>query len=655
MRLSSSARAFQAVSAPPDGRRLSIGRAIALLASVALSAGVLTVLGAGAASALPPTIAAVGGVASPGAPPIDQTGTTGQTTVAVNPTGVGDAVVLGIRITSASVTVSSISGGGAGSSWTKLQSDNSDGVHDVELWLGTVATAGAANATITYSSAIGATPVEIVGQEFSSGLGASTVWARDTSGTSVNASSTTVTYPPLTPAGTHELYAGYAVVVNVGAAGSTAGYTYNLTTTNNNIFAYNTNIGAATAPTASQNIAGTSIAEGALITATAPPTVTAVAPATGPAAGGTPVTITGTNFTGATAVHFGATAATGVSVTNDTTITATSPAGSGVQDVTVTTPAGTSATGAADKFTYQAAVAAPTVTGLSPSAGSLNGGTSVTITGTNLTGATAVKFGTTAAAGFTVNSATQISAVSPAGTGSVDVTVTTPGGTSATTSADKYQFTYGGGYWMVGSDGGVFAFGTATFKGSLPGLHVTVKNIVGVVPTSTGNGYWMVGKDGGVFAFGDATYLGSLPGDHVTVSNIVGVVPTHDNGGYWMVGSDGGVFAFGDATFKGSLPGLHVTVNNVRAVVPTSTGNGYWMIGSDGGAFAFGDAGFVGSLPGLHVTVNNVVGAVGTPDNQGYWMAGSDGGVFAFGDAGFVGSLPGLGVHVNNIVGVVPA
>jgi hypothetical protein len=210
-----------------------------------------------------------------------------------------------------------------------------------------------------------------------------------------------------------------------------------------------------------------------------------------------------------------------------------------------------------------------------------------------------------------------------------------------------------GGYWMVGSDGGVFAFGDATFVGSLPGLNVHVTNIVGVVPTASGRGYWMVGSDGGVFAFGDAGYLGSLPGLHVHVTNIVGVVPTASNKGYWMVGSDGGVFAFGDAPYLGSLPGLHVVASDIVAVVPTHDNGGYWMVGSDGGVFAFGDANFVGSLPGLNVVVNDVVAVVPTVTGRGYWMVGRDGGVFAFGDAGYLGSLPGLHVVVSDIVGVV--
>ena len=82
------------------------------------------------------------------------------------------------------------------------------------------------------------------------------------------------------------------------------------------------------------------------------PSPTSISPNTGPAAGGTPVTITGTNFTGATAVRFGSTRPTSFTVNSATSITATSPAGSGTVDVTVTNSGGTSATSSADQFTY---------------------------------------------------------------------------------------------------------------------------------------------------------------------------------------------------------------------------------------------------------------------------------------------------------------
>ncbi|MGP8241047.1 MAG: IPT/TIG domain-containing protein, partial [Solirubrobacteraceae bacterium] len=170
----------------------------------------------------------------------------------------------------------------------------------------------------------------------------------------------------------------------------------------------------------------------------AAPTVTKVEPAEGPVAGGTIVTITGTNFTGAKEVKFGSVAATGVTVNTATSITAQAPAGSGTVDVTVVTVGGTSATGSADQYAY---VPVPTVTKVEPGEGPTAGGTSVTITGTNLTGATGVSFGSTAATSFTVNSATQITASAPAGTGTVDVTVTTVGGTSAPNPpSDQYTF-----------------------------------------------------------------------------------------------------------------------------------------------------------------------------------------------------------------------
>jgi len=169
------------------------------------------------------------------------------------------------------------------------------------------------------------------------------------------------------------------------------------------------------------------------------PTVTGRLPTSGPVTGGTSVAITGSGFTGATAVRFGVTSATSYTVNSATSITATSPAGTGTVDITVTTPGGTSTISAADQYTY---AAIPAVTGRVPTTGTVSGGTSVAITGSGFTGATAVRFGVTSAASYTVNSATSITAISPAGTGTVDITVTTPGGTSTTSAADLYTYTY---------------------------------------------------------------------------------------------------------------------------------------------------------------------------------------------------------------------
>ncbi|HVX20709.1 MAG TPA: IPT/TIG domain-containing protein, partial [Acidimicrobiales bacterium] len=97
------------------------------------------------------------------------------------------------------------------------------------------------------------------------------------------------------------------------------------------------------------------------------------------------------------------------------------------------------------------AVPVPVVTGLSPATGSIDGGTTVTISGGGFTGATGVLFGAVPATGFSVTWDGRIVATAPAGsTGAVDVTVTGPGGTSATSPADT--FTYGRPATVTGLD-----------------------------------------------------------------------------------------------------------------------------------------------------------------------------------------------------------
>ena len=174
--------------------------------------------------------------------------------------------------------------------------------------------------------------------------------------------------------------------------------------------------------------------------ATPAPAVTGLSPTSGPTSGGTTVTISGANFTGATSVKFGTATAT-FTVNSATSITATSPSGSsGAVDVTVASSTGTSTTSSADRFTYEGP---PTDSlGLNPSSGTANGGTSVTVTGTNFIGASQVLFNTSAATSFIVNSATSITAVSPAGlVGTIGVSVATPAGTSAPTDADLFTYT----------------------------------------------------------------------------------------------------------------------------------------------------------------------------------------------------------------------
>ncbi|MEV6133921.1 IPT/TIG domain-containing protein, partial [Streptomyces violaceusniger] len=152
--------------------------------------------------------------------------------------------------------------------------------------------------------------------------------------------------------------------------------------------------------------------------------ISSVTPAAGSTGGGTLVTLTGSNFIQPSAVRFGPILATSFTAVSATQITAVAPPGNGTVQITVTTQGGTS-NGVA--YSY---AGAPALTGISPTTGPASGGTVVTLTGTNLLAATAVRFGAVSATSFTVVSATQITAVAPPGSGTVQVTVTGPGGTS---------------------------------------------------------------------------------------------------------------------------------------------------------------------------------------------------------------------------------
>ncbi len=190
------------------------------------------------------------------------------------------------------------------------------------------------------------------------------------------------------------------------------------------------------------------------------------------------------------------------------------------------------------------------------------------------------------------------------------------------------------GFWMVASDGGLFAFGNAGFHGSLGAVKLA-KPIVAMAATPDGGGYWMVASDGGVFAFGDAGFHGSLGNVHLT-KPIVGMASTANGGGYWLVASDGGLFAFGNAAFHGSLGKVHLA-KPINAMAPTHDGGGYWLVASDGGLFAFGDATFHGSLGGTN-PASPVMSILPTPDDNGYGLVQANGTVRPFGDFHSFGS-----------------
>ncbi|WP_405911931.1 IPT/TIG domain-containing protein [Streptomyces sp. NBC_00963] len=236
----------------------------------------------------------------------------------------------------------------------------------------------------------------------------------------------------------------------------------------------------------------------------APPVLTSVAPNTGPAAGTNPVTLNGSQFTGATAVTFGSAAALSYTVTTPSTITATVPPGTGTVNVTVRTPAGLSNTVA---YTY---APTPTLSAIAPNQGPTSGGTSVVLTGTGLTGTTAVTFGSTPATSYTVNSATQITAVTPAGSGAVAITATTVGGTSGPVffyylnepsllSVSPAEGTTSGGTSVVLTGTGLTGTTAVTF-GSTPATSYTVNSatqITAITPPGSGSVACTVNGPGG--------------------------------------------------------------------------------------------------------------------------------------------------------------
>ncbi len=203
------------------------------------------------------------------------------------------------------------------------------------------------------------------------------------------------------------------------------------------------------------------------------------------------------------------------------------------------------------------------------------------------------------------------------------------------------------GYWLVGSDGGIFTFGSAQFYGSTGNLRLQ-RPVVGITPTAGDLGYWLVASDGGIFSFGNAGFYGSIPGlgiapagsgGHSLNAPIVGMVPSSDGGGYFMVGADGGVFTFGDAKFEGSCPAIGGCAGGAAvAVMPDATGNGYWVVTAGGDVQPFGDAAAYGG-PGP--VGGPVVAAVRTPDGGGYYVLFGGGEVFAYGDAVYRGGAYG--------------
>jgi streptogramin lyase len=282
----------------------------------------------------------------------------------------------------------------------------------------------------------------------------------------------------------------------------------------------------------------------------AAPTVTAISPAAGPVAGDSTVTITGANLAGATAVDFGANAG-GIVSDSDTQMIVTSPAGTaGTVDVTIVTAGGASATSAADQFSY---ANVPTVTGISQAAGFTGGGTMVTIVGTNLAGATAVDFGVNAATIVSVSDTQIVAITPPSSVGVVDVEVVTPGGTSATSSADRFSYlavtsfpipTLGSGAHAIirGADGNLwFTESNVNQIGEINAMTGTVTEFPVPTPNS-GPTIIALGPDGNFwFTESNANQIGEI--DATTHAFSEFPIPTAGSGPHGItVGPDGNLW-----------------------------------------------------------------------------------------------------------------
>ncbi len=168
------------------------------------------------------------------------------------------------------------------------------------------------------------------------------------------------------------------------------------------------------------------------------PTVSGISSYAGPASGAATVAVTGTNFSGVTAVWFGSHKATNIKVISTTQLKATAPAGTAAQFVRVLTSGG-GLSALAGKAVYNY-LPVPSLARLRPSSGPAAGGTVVTITGRGFGYMRAVYFGSEPATKIRVISPTLMTVVAPAGSGTVNVRVRTAGGVTAVTPADKFSY-----------------------------------------------------------------------------------------------------------------------------------------------------------------------------------------------------------------------
>ena len=289
--------------------------------------------------------------------------------------------------------------------------------------------------------------------------------------------------------------------------------------------------------------------------------VTAVAPSAGETSGGNSVSITGSGFTAASGVRFGAVAAS-FTVNSDTSITAVAPAHpAGTIDVSVTTPAGTSPVGNSDLYAY----ASPAVSSVAPGAGPTAGQNTVKITGTSFVPGETVDFGSTPSTSVTFVSPNRLTAIAPAhAAGTVDVTVHTPAGASATSPADQYFYGGATGVTVGLVPGSIVADGSSTSTAT--------------ATVTDANGNPVPGHSVG--------FSSSDPGQRI------GLVIEHGDGSYTATVTSSSTPGSATITATDSTPASSVSGQAILTQTAPATG------GSGGGTGGTGGGGTSGSAAG---------------------------------------------------------
>ena len=274
--------------------------------------------------------------------------------------------------------------------------------------------------------------------------------------------------------------------------------------------------------------------------------------------------------------------------------------------------------------------AAPTVSGLSPNTGSIGGGTQVTISGANFTGATGVSFGGVAASGVSVVSATSITAISPAhAAGKVDVTVTSPAGTSASSASD--QFSYVAGQYTVSLSASPSAGGTVNGGGT---FAAGTSRTVTAIPNS-GYSFLNWTQNGNIVST-SANYTFTINANVILVANFAAplytvIASAAPSAGGIVVG--GGRFSAGSTQKVSATPNSGYTFVNWTqngSVVGTATSYSFTLTANTTLA-----ANFASSASQYTVTVSASPSAGGTVTGSGTYAAGSTRTVSATANSGY--------------------